>query len=638
MPEMEDSRPARPSLVLRLGITGARNLHSSQLFRIRSQLKDVIGLVKADMERLASLKEVAESYDAGPTEKLHPSINLVTPLALGADRLAAREALEQGCRIQVPMPFPQAVYEEDFTGTSDAPGMTTLSAEDDLAEFHHLLSRASGQLELDGEKVAGADDDRSIGRAYEAVGRFVVRHCDLLIAVWDGKHSNGRGGTAEIVHYAATVGVPVWWINAEDEIEPMWLADIQDIHRAASPVPEVSTEMKLRTYLERLMSPPPSVPRHKRGWQDHLASWLGSEAEVSPLQAYFREQPCPRHFYWKTYSAMMNWAARSVEDPKPPVVPPENPAARFWFDRYAVADGRANDYADRYRSSYLLSIVLTTLALVFGAASLGLGLLPGFRVNFWSRAMPPFELASLLAIVTLVVTSLHLDWHRKSIEYRLVAELFRKQETLAALGWALSIGNVQRIADTDRLSWVAWLFAATQRCAPLLEGRTDRRASGQTTLLNLIDEQLAYHRGREKKALRASLTFEKLGGWAFVAVLISVTVKFFLEIFTGNRSAAVMRHSSVLVLVFGLMATLLPGISAAFVAIRSYAELELLAEQSHHMILELQFARARVSRMDVSQALISQDLGAQAHAVATLMLHDLDGWERLFRGKPMEAL
>jgi hypothetical protein len=45
--------------------------------------------------------------------------------------------------------------------------------------------------------------------AYAAVGRYVVDHCDVLIAVWDGKPSASRGGTAEIVRYALQQDRPV---------------------------------------------------------------------------------------------------------------------------------------------------------------------------------------------------------------------------------------------------------------------------------------------------------------------------------------------------------------------------------------------------------------------------------------------
>jgi hypothetical protein len=238
MEEMDDSRPARPSLVLRLGITGARNLGGDQLERIRGQLKDVFGVIKAEMDRLSALKEIEESYAPGPGGRPVASVYLITPLALGADRMAAREALDHGCEIYVPMPFPQEVYEQDFAGCDDeepgaksaAQGAKPQAGEEDCAEFRQLLSRASGRFELDGARSATPDDDGSAGRAYEAVGRFVVRHCDLLLAVWDGGQSKGRGGTAEIVHYAAAVGVPVWWIHAQKGKGP-WTLTIFNTRR-----------------------------------------------------------------------------------------------------------------------------------------------------------------------------------------------------------------------------------------------------------------------------------------------------------------------------------------------------------------------------------------------------------------------
>ena len=40
-------------------------------------------------------------------------------------------------------------------------------------------------------------------------GRYVVDHCDVLIALWDGKPSRGKGGTAEIIEYARKRGRPL---------------------------------------------------------------------------------------------------------------------------------------------------------------------------------------------------------------------------------------------------------------------------------------------------------------------------------------------------------------------------------------------------------------------------------------------
>ena len=81
---------------------------------------------------------------------------------------------------------------------------------------------------------------------------------------------------------------------------------------------------------------------------------------------------------------------------------------------------------------------------------------------------------------------------------------------------------------------------------------------------------------------------------------------------------------------------MLPGLSAAFIGIRAYAELQLLAEQSHHMAAELEQAYHRIERLNPNRVLVSQDIGSEAALVATLMLQDLDGWARLFRVKAME--
>jgi hypothetical protein len=52
--------------------------------------------------------------------------------------------------------------------------------------------------------------------AYEAVGRFILDRCDVLLAVWDGKAARGRGGTGEIVALARARGLPMAWVRAKN--------------------------------------------------------------------------------------------------------------------------------------------------------------------------------------------------------------------------------------------------------------------------------------------------------------------------------------------------------------------------------------------------------------------------------------
>jgi len=176
----------------------------------------------------------------------------------------------------------------------------------------------------------------------------------------------------------------------------------------------------------------------------------------------------------------------------------------------------------------------------------------------------------------------------------------------------------------DRAAWVAWLFAACRRAAPLPRGdmKTLLGKRRKHVLEVLIDEQLKYHRDRGDMARNADKTFASWGAGFFAAVWVCVLLEL-----TATR----LGWRPGWELFYGFLAIVLPAISAAVVGIRSYAELQLLAEQSHHMTDELKRAKARIQRLNLSRPMAAQDLGAETDAVATLMLQDLEGWARLSR-------
>jgi hypothetical protein len=612
--------PTRPALALRIGITGARRLDAEHLARLSAQLHVVLQTARQQMHLLATQDRTFAAYQHSHGGAPQPVLRFLSPLARGADRLAAHAALSLGYTLHVPTPFPQAEYEQDF----DTP--------EDLAEFRALLLHAGDDwLALDG------DHGPQMNRAYEAVGRYVVRHSDVLIAIWDGKPSAGRGGTADIVRYAAQSRVPVWWLHATQDRAPIWIADIQDL-RDPQPDPPPA-EACLHAYLQTAIPPPAPGYRHRHGIVDRLAR-LGQRRHVSPEAEYFAEHPAKRRWPWQAYAALIRWTSGF----DPPWTPPHRPndaVSHYWFDRYQPADARAGAYAARYRSSYVWVFLLGTLALIFGALALVASLLqpsaPWLRqaLDALPSAFAGLEFAALFLILALVGVGTRRDWHEHSIEYRLLAELCRKQQALAPLGWALPITAVRSMATADdgrpdRAAWVAWLFAAEQRAAPLPRGQLSQAAQGRpraAVLEELIAEQRAYHADRGKMAEAAGHTLERYGVSIFGAVLICVLAKLALADLWGLPNWAIL---------FGFFATVLPGASAAFVGIRAYAELPLLAEQSRHMAAELERAHARVERLDTQRPLVSQDIGAEAAVVATLMLQDLDGWARLFRVKAME--
>jgi hypothetical protein len=655
---------AKPQLALRVGVTGARMLDAGRLDDLRAKVHAALAQIRDEMMTLAEVPSVACAY-ANDGGTVQPLLRVVSPLALGSDRLVAEEALALGYALHVPMPFSRAEYELDFTGTmrTETPNVALMTAAEDKDEFERMIKCAGHDwMSLDGDydkTQAGQDEQRN--RAYEAVGRFVVRNSDIVIAIWNGELAAGRGGTQEIVDYAANIGVPVWWIHAAKETEPLWLADIQDV-REPSAAPKAVD--KIAAYLCQQICAPKPVLRNRRTGVAGLAR-LGQSDRVDPAEDYFKEQPNPGRAVWQLYNAMMRFAS-GCKLPWTPPLKPQHDAGVYWFRLYEPADARAGEYAARYRSSYVWIFLLTTLSLLFGAlANMFHGhdiALFGLKIGAENivAAFAGFELLSLLATLGIAIWALRHDWHERSIEYRLLAELCRKQQVLSPLGRAISFGAVQRVAaqiqevedvlpgtsvsgaappgrEPDRAGWVSWLFMAYQRAAPLPRGNIASLLPGvlsNDVLQDLVDEQLTYHAARAQMAAGAAEYFEKRGGEIFVILLGCVLVKIVLTRFFSLPNV---EWSDWTTAVLGLFGVVLPAVSAAAVGIGSYAEWQALAEESNHMLDLLTLAKKRIHRIDLRRPLASQDLGVEADSVASMMLQDLEGWQRLFRVKMIET-
>ncbi len=656
---------AKPQLALRVGVTGARNLATTHLSHIHAKVRAALTCFRDEMNSIARERAVARFYASDDKKACEPLLRIISPLALGADRLVAAEALALGYKLYVPMPFSRTEYEEDFAGTDPAktPHALPMTAEEDLDQFRALLARAGEDwMSLDGDyDKKKPDRDEQRNRAYEAVGRFVVRNSDIVIAIWNGELAGGRGGTQEVVEYAANVGVPVWWIHATEDTEAHWIADIHD---ARNPSASPKAAHKIHTYLHRQILEPKPVPRgHQTGVMSVAHRWQSETVE--PAQDYFNEQS-NRPWCWAgIYNKMMLFASRRQPLWTQPAEP-KSDAGIYWFGLYQPADARASEYTARYRSSYVWIFTLTALSVLSGALAnffhkrdiTIFGHLIESRVSVATFA--GVELSFLVLTAFIAVLALRRDWHERSIEYRLLAELCRKQQVLAPLGRAISFGAVRRLASQtqeteetaphenapgstsharapDRAAWVSSLFMAYQRAAPLPRGNIAAHLKGVLTddvLQDLVDEQLQYHAARAQTSGAAAEYFEKLGGWIFVAVLVFV---FFKIVLTLNINPPESLWTELSTALLGLFGVVLPAWSAAAVGMGSYAEWRALAEESNHMVNLLNVARRRIKRIDLKCPLASQDLGVEADAVASTMLQDLEGWQRLFRVKAIET-
>ncbi len=183
---------------IRIGVTGHRKLDNPAA--MQAMVKKAID---AEVERLfpeESRRKIESVRRAGTTAI---SFCVLSPLAEGADRVVARAVLsDPDARLDVVLPLTLEDYLEDF------------ATEESRKEFNELVDCCRKPALLRTRRIQDerrdAGDQAELRRdAYDQVGRYVVDHCDVLIAVWDGQPSRGRGGTAEIVQYAQEQNRPI---------------------------------------------------------------------------------------------------------------------------------------------------------------------------------------------------------------------------------------------------------------------------------------------------------------------------------------------------------------------------------------------------------------------------------------------
>lgn len=127
-------------------------------------------------------------------QALHPGLPVVvmSALAEGGDRLVARRALALDLPVLAPLPLPLDEYRKDCRSPES------------VDEFDALLSRAQAiHLPLAEGDAAEAvcHPGPARDRQYAQLGVFVSSHCQVLLALWDGRPSDAVGGTADVVDY-----------------------------------------------------------------------------------------------------------------------------------------------------------------------------------------------------------------------------------------------------------------------------------------------------------------------------------------------------------------------------------------------------------------------------------------------------
>jgi hypothetical protein len=154
LPSPTDDNP------LIFGVSGHRDLVSRDVPLLRQEIERVFSRFRATRPGVP--------------------FQLLTPLAEGADRLAAEVALSLHVKLLVPLPMAQEEYERDFPTPSS------------LAEFRRLLAAAESSWKVSSDEGTG----QTRTEQYAAVGDFIARKSHILLLLWDGRENDKVGGTA----------------------------------------------------------------------------------------------------------------------------------------------------------------------------------------------------------------------------------------------------------------------------------------------------------------------------------------------------------------------------------------------------------------------------------------------------------
>ncbi len=609
--------PGLPPLTLNLAVTGHRwdRLDPGDATALRAAAVTLLNTVRSELAARAERWSKRLTGHAGPGTS---HVRVLSALAEGADRLVARAGLDLGMELQVILPFPQPIYEEDF----DTPASR--------AEFETLLARAG--------VVQTLLDHRPAESAYVPVQQALLRHADLIVAVWDGEGSRGPGGTVEIMREAGRRGVPVLVIGAPSP-HATWIFDpaLPDAGRSAGLT-------RLAAILDALTAPPDPDPQDGH-WD--LAAEYAMEPRVRSRATRFHDRLihllCPGHGPIAPVVAPTALSAHAERVEREwgnalAGMPPNlrNHLIRGLVPAFARADGLAIYYASRYRSTFAAGYVLSALAV-----PVGLWIALAHAHPLPASILAGLEVAMLGMIGLLVWRGRKHRFHERWLHYRALAERIRHMAFLLPLGLAAPALSRREGSDAESRSggWFGgWMLRGVVRALGILPGSLAREhvlAATRVLAHQELHGQIEYHDRVAGRNHVLSHRLHRVGVGLFISAL-SVAA---LDLVFYLGAGAWLCHMSPVTAngVHYLLATLTVFLPAAAAAV-------------HGFIAQGEFANTERRSRDVGRRLrlLHDELQSDpedratveriAWRTAAILEEELDDWRTEYAGKPLEVI
>ena len=594
--------PPRPRCVLNVGFTGHRadRLTAAHAVSVKAQVDQALRLI-AEAVRDIHLK--GASWFTGEA----PELRAISALAEGADRLCAEAALAQGYRLDCPLPFAADIYMADF---AEGPSREA---------FRALCGRADRILELPGDRA-------NEPAAYAMAGSAILGSADILIAIWDGKGSGGRGGTGEVVANALAMGKPVIHVplGAGEEVQLLWTGQGPEgggWQGVMEPPSAPFDAAQLSAALEATLLPP-----DEPGERSALDAFLAEREELLlrrieyPLLLALTGAQKLTSGAWRKQAYLpatrQDWARFDS----------------YWQGRveprrfnllehgYAWADNLANRFAQCFRSGHVVNFVFSALAVALAL----FGYLLGGKVKVMFVVM---ELLLIAAIVTNTRVGHAESWQQRWLDYRQLAERLRPMRTLRLLGVARPPA-VSPSSRTGNRRWIDWYAGSIWRQMAMPAGRIDQTELTRLTDLITREElapEIAYHHRNAHRMSHVNHRLHQFGSVCFVTTVL-LCIGFLFTNLVLDESAA---HTAAIY--FTVATATLPAFGTAAYGLRvqgdfagSSARSAATADALNGLLTELE-AYPVLSRT-----------AAIGNAAAAVMLVDLAEWRLTYQQRALE--
>ncbi len=476
---------------------------------------------------------------------------VMSALAEGGDRIVARCALELGIALIAPLPMQREAYLKDFTTPASREEFERLAAASEVIE----LPIVSG-----GDERLAALPGNERNRQYAQLGAFLSSHCQILLALWDGRPGTELGGTGDVVRFhlhgemsdhATRLSTPN--LLADDD------SDLVYHILCAREQQETDAEGHSRVRWLTTAGESPGDGPMPDGYRRMFRQLTEFNADISKYESVIAREP-------------------SLLLPDPAAWPAGIRAIEHLF---AGADWLAVHFRKRMHFSIML---LHTLAILMGTAFIVYSELD-VSAAFIGAFLLLFATGSLVALI-----GSRREWHRRYLDYRVLAEGLRVQCYWTIAG--VRVTHQVRFAYDSflqkqdvELGWIRHVMRSASLAAAV--GGDAGPARLDWAIQSWIggdgdgDGQLGYYRQRSEQRMRKYRHTTRIGRASLAISLLAAVGLLLID------DSAPARWNQALLL--------LMGFAALFAAVReSYshqlADRELIRQ---YRFMQQIFARAR---------------------------------------------